>query len=150
MIASCSSRRSKRSPVGGNGMPYAACSRSFHPAPSPSSTRPPLMASTCATAIASGPGRRNVTGDTRVPSRSVVVSRARPASVIHASVGPGQAVAEGEADVVVGAEVGVEAELLGEQRDRELVVVGRPLLGFGEDPEAHAPVSISTLASGAR
>ena len=67
----------------------------------------------------------------------MVVSRARPASVIHASVGSGQTVTEGEADVVVGPEVGVEAQLLGEECDRELVVVGRPLLGFGEDPEAH-------------
>ena len=90
MIASCSSSWSNRSPVAGNGIPYAACSRSFQPAPSPSSTRPPLIASICATAIASGPGRRKVIGDTRVPRRNVVVSRARPARVVHASVGPGR------------------------------------------------------------
>ena len=56
MIASCSSRRSKRSLVGGNGMPYAACSASYQPAPMPSSTRPPLISSMPATVIASGPG----------------------------------------------------------------------------------------------
>ena len=139
MIASCSSSRSKRSPVAGNGIPYAACSRSFQPAPSPSSTRPPLIASICATAIASGPGSRNVTGDTRVPRRN-----ARRVAGEAGQGGPrvgraGQAVAEDEADVVVGAEVGVEAELLGEAGDRELVVVGRPFLGLGEDPEAHRP-----------
>ena len=47
------------------------------------------MWSTWATLIASMPGLRNVTGETRVPSRMVDVSRARPASVIQASVGPG-------------------------------------------------------------
>ena len=52
---------------------------------------------------------------------------------------------------MVGAEVGVEAELLGEERDRELVVVGGPFLGLGEDPEAHPTSStragaLSTLA----
>ena len=56
MIASCSSRRSKRSLVGGNGMPYAACSALYQPAPIPSSTWPPLMLSMPAMAIASGPG----------------------------------------------------------------------------------------------
>ncbi len=45
---------------------------------------------TVATLIASGPGRRKVTGVTRVPSRIPDVSRASPARVIHASVGPGR------------------------------------------------------------
>ena len=45
--------------------------------------------STWATLIASGPGWRNVADVTSVPSRMVEVSRARAASVIHASVGPG-------------------------------------------------------------
>jgi hypothetical protein len=52
---------------------------------------PPLMASTCATAIASGPGNRNVLAVTSVPRRTRDASRASPASVIHASVGPGPA-----------------------------------------------------------
>ena len=42
-MANCSSRRSKRSPSGWNGTPYALCSASYHPAPRPSSTRPPLI-----------------------------------------------------------------------------------------------------------
>ena len=55
----------------------------------PSSTRPPLMASTWATVMASGPGNRKVAAVTRVPRRMVDVSRAMPARVIQASVGPG-------------------------------------------------------------
>lgn len=53
------------------------------------STRPPLITSTCATAIASGPGRRKVALVTSVPRRMVDVSRAMPASVTQESVGPG-------------------------------------------------------------
>ncbi len=70
-------------------MPYAACSCSNQPAPNPSSTRPPLIWSTWATWIASGPGCRKVAEVISVPSRTVLVSRASPASVVHASVGPG-------------------------------------------------------------
>ena len=47
------------------------------------------MASTVATAIASGPGSRNVADETIVPSRIRVVSRASPASTTQASVEPG-------------------------------------------------------------
>ena len=66
------------------------CSCSFQPAPSAERrSRPPLMASTWATVIASGPGSRNVAELTIVPSRTRSVSRARPASVTHESVGPG-------------------------------------------------------------
>ena len=70
-------------------MPYAVCSCSNHPAPMPSSIRPPLIWSTFATAIASGPGCRKVALVIIVPSRMVLVSRARPASVTQASLGPG-------------------------------------------------------------
>ncbi len=70
-------------------MPYAVCSASNQPAPMPSSTRPPLIWSTFATLIASGPGCRKVALVIMVPSRMVLVSRARPASVIQASLGPG-------------------------------------------------------------
>ena len=70
-------------------MPYAACSCANQPAPRPSSTRPPDIWSTCATWIASTPGCRNVADETSVPSRMRLVSRASPASVVHASVGPG-------------------------------------------------------------
>ncbi len=89
MTASCSSRRSKRSFVGGNGIPYAECSLSYQPAPMPSSTRPPLISSMPATAIASGPGARKVAEVTSVPSLILLVSTARPASVTQASDGPG-------------------------------------------------------------
>ena len=89
MTSNCSASRSKRSLSSGNGIPYAACSAAYHPAPSPSSTRPCDIWSTCATAIASGPGSRKVAELTRVPSRMRSVSRARPARVIQASVGPG-------------------------------------------------------------
>ncbi len=88
MISSCSSNRANRSPTGGNGMPYAACSASNQPVPRPSSTRPPLIWSTPATLIASGPGSRNVAGVTSVPRRILDVSRARPARVIQASDEP--------------------------------------------------------------
>ncbi len=60
------------------------------PAPRPSSTRPPDIWSTCATWMASTPGSRNVPAVTMVPSRMVDVSRASPARVTHASVGPGR------------------------------------------------------------
>ena len=40
---------------------------------------------------------------------------------------------------MVGAEERVEARLLGRRATREQVVVGRPLLGLGEDPQVHGP-----------
>ena len=54
------------------------------------STRPPLISSTWATEMASGPGWRKVADVTMVPSLIVSVSRARPPSVTHESVGPGR------------------------------------------------------------
>ena len=66
------------------------------------------------------------------------MSRARPASVIQASVGPGRPSTVAHLQVVVGAEEGVEAELLGAPGDGEQVVVGGALLGLGEDAELHA------------
>jgi hypothetical protein len=39
---------------------------------------------------------------------------------------------------MVGPEEGVVPELLGRASHRELLVVRRPLLGLGEDPEVHA------------
>jgi hypothetical protein len=47
------------------------------------------MASTWATAMASGPGSRKVAAVISVPRRMVDVSLAIPARVIQASVGPG-------------------------------------------------------------
>ena len=48
--------------------------------------RPPLISLTVETTLAREPGMRNVIGDTSVPSRIRLVSRARPASVVQASV----------------------------------------------------------------
>ena len=135
MISSCSASRPNR--LAGNGMPYAACSRSNQPAPRPSSTRPPDIWSTCATWIARIPGWRKVADETSVPSLMRLVSRARPARVVQESVGPGQAVARAHPQVVVGAEEGVEAEVLGGLGDGELVVVGGALLGLDEDAQIH-------------
>ena len=56
----------------------------------PKSTRPPLIWSTWATAMASGPGSRNVAAVTSVPSRIRLVCRASAPSVTHESVGPGR------------------------------------------------------------
>ena len=67
----------------------------------------------------------------------VEVSRARPASVAHASV-VGLPAATGEARVVVGAEEGLEPGLLGGPRDRQDLVVGQPLLGLGHQGVTHA------------
>ena len=60
----------------GNGNPCVRCSSSHQPAPMPSSTRPPLTRSTVIAAFANTAGRRNVTGETRVPRRIVVVDAA--------------------------------------------------------------------------
>ena len=68
--------------------PYASCSDSNQPAPRPSSTRPPEMWSTVATILASTGTRRNVTGETIVPSLIRLVTAASPASVAHASSEP--------------------------------------------------------------
>jgi hypothetical protein len=49
--------------------------------------RPSLIWSTLATAMASGPGSRNVEAVISVPSRIRLVARASPPSVVQASVG---------------------------------------------------------------
>ena len=105
----------------------------------PSSTRPPLIWSTCATWIASRPGQRNVTLVTSVPSRMVLVSRASAPSVTHASRRAGLPVGA-DPEEVVGPEERPEAELLGLLRDAQQVVVRRPLLGFGEHAQLHAAI----------
>ena len=74
---------------GGKGMPYAVYSCSYQPVPRPSSTRPPLIWSTWATVMARTPGSRKVPAVTSVPRRIRLVSRASPARVTQASVGPG-------------------------------------------------------------
>jgi hypothetical protein len=50
----------------------------------------------------------------------------------------GQAVHGAHAEVMVGTEEGVEAEVLGGLGDGEQSVVGGPLLGLGEDAKIHA------------
>ena len=116
----------------------------------PSSTRPPLMASTWATLMASGPGSRKVAAVIRVPRRMVLVSRAIPARVIQASVGPGRPSARAHGQVVVAAEEGAEAEALGRPGDGQEIVVGGTLLGLGEDAEVHASGLRSARAPDAR
>lgn len=54
--------------------------------------------------------------------------------------GAWQAVAGAHAEVVVGTEEGVEAEVLGGLGDGEQRVIGGPLLGLGEDAEIHASI----------
>ena len=71
--------------MSGKGKPYAACSSSFQPVPSPSSTRPPEMWSAVTASFASMDGWRKVAGETSVPSRSADVTAARPQIVPHAS-----------------------------------------------------------------
>ena len=114
------------------------CSASNQPVPSPSSTRPPDIWSTCATAIASGPGRRKVAEVTSVPSRIRDVSRASPARVTYESVGPGSPGRVPIARKWSERKNASKPALLGRPRDAQQVVVGRPLLGLGEDPEVHA------------
>jgi hypothetical protein len=75
-------------PSGGKGKPYAACSRSCHPAPSPTSMRPPEMWSAVMASLARFDGCRKVAGETIVPSRNEEVTAARPHTVPHASSAP--------------------------------------------------------------
>ena len=78
-------RASSRSRSLGKSSPYAWCSRSHQPAPSPQNARPPLSTSRVAAALAMMPGARKVTGETRVPSRSRVSSPASRPRVTHGS-----------------------------------------------------------------
>ena len=91
------------------------------------------MASTWATAMASGPGSRKVADVTSVPRRMRSVSRASPASVTHESVGPGSPVPGPMRQEVVGAEERIEAEALRLAGDGQQVVVAGSLLGLCED-----------------
>ena len=55
----------------------------------------------------------------------------------HPGVGRAGQPVDAHRQVVVGAEEGVEAEVFGGPGHAELVVVGRALLGFGEDAQVH-------------
>ena len=72
---------------------------------------------------------------TSVPRRIVDVSLARPASVVHASLGPGRPVTSPHLEVVVAAEESAESESFSSRRDAEDVVVGSALLGLDEDAQ---------------
>ncbi len=63
-----------------NGMSKTRCSFWFHPAPTPSSKRPPESESTDAASLASTPGSRNVMGVTIGPNSIVFVHSAANAS----------------------------------------------------------------------
>ena len=79
------SRSSSRCFGGGKSRPYAACSRSHQPAPTPTKARPPVSTSSVAAALAVMPGARNVTGVTRVPSSRPVPRPATAPRVTHGS-----------------------------------------------------------------
>ena len=64
-----SSSRSMRSRSDGKGRPKASCSGTFHPAPMPSTKRPPDSRSICAAMRASNDGWRNVMDETSGPKR---------------------------------------------------------------------------------
>ena len=99
--------------------------------------RPPLIASACATAIASTPGMaERHRGDERAEPdpRRLATERGER----HPHVGrPGAGVARADAHVVIGAEERVEPQLLGELGHAQELVVGGALLGLGEDPQPH-------------
>ena len=88
MISSCSSSTSIRSFIDRNGKPYALCSISDQPVPSPSSIRPPEMWSAVVASLASTDGCRNDDGETIVPSRNVLVCAASAQIVPQASSEP--------------------------------------------------------------
>ena len=67
--------------MGGKSTPNAFASSSFHPAPMPSSQRPPLRWSMVMAAFASTPGGRKSAQKTRQPTRTRRVSLASAAIV---------------------------------------------------------------------
>ncbi len=81
--------RRMRSPVVYSGMPYIACSCSFHPAPIPKSRRPFEMISTVVAMLARIAGWRYVLPVTINPRRRRSVRAAKaPSSVQPSSCGP--------------------------------------------------------------
>ena len=85
IVTTARSRSSSRSRAGGKAMPYAACSRSNHPAPMPTKARPPVSADSVAAAFAVTPAGRKVTGVQRVPSSSPVPAAAIAPRATHGS-----------------------------------------------------------------
>ncbi len=89
-ISSASSSKSKRTGVGGNGMPSSMCSLSNHAAPSESSSRPCEAWSMVRAWAANIEGCRYVTPATSSPSRMRDVTPVSAASVVMPSnVSPG-------------------------------------------------------------
>ncbi len=85
MTVNASSNREMR---WSKGNPYAAYSRSFQPAPSPSTSRPPETPSTVAAILASIGGVWKPVEATSGPSSIRVVTAASAASEVQTSQGP--------------------------------------------------------------
>ena len=91
-----SSNRSERSCSEPSGMPYASDSITFHPAPMPSSKRPPEMWSIVAAMLAVTAGWRWCMPLTIAPSRRREVAWASAASIVQPSrFGPSYGSASG-------------------------------------------------------
>jgi hypothetical protein len=95
------------------------------------------MASTWATAIASGPGSRNVAEVTSVPRRMVLVSRARAPNVTHESVGPGRGIPRLDPQEMIRAEERPKAEPLRGPGGSQLLLIAGPFLRLREDSQLH-------------
>src|SRR5262249_58283790 len=80
-----------RSRGGGKSIPTASYSGGYHPAPSPTSSRPPAIRSRVASALARTDAGRSASHATSVPSRGRVTVRASAASVTSGSSIPGRA-----------------------------------------------------------
>jgi hypothetical protein len=95
------------------------------------------MASTPATEIANGPGRRNVAEVTSVPNRIVEVSLCEAGQRDPGVAGARQTRAVAHRHVVVASKEGPKTQALRPDRHPEKVVVGGALLRLGEDAEFH-------------
>ena len=87
MVSMPAASSRSRSAGGGKGTPYAACSRSHQPAPTPQNAAPPVRTSSVARALARIPGARRDRGETSVPSRRPGTA---PASKPRATKGSGR------------------------------------------------------------
>ena len=131
-----SRRGSQRS---GKGKPYARCSRSIQPAPIPSSTRPPEMWSTVATAFASSPGQAEGGGGDERPEPERRRPRGEPRQR-RPGVVRDIAVLVRLRDVVVGAEERLDAVLLARIRERAPLLPGDALLALDHQRDAHRAI----------
>ena len=81
-----SPNRRMRAAAAGKSKPYASASPSYQPAPTPHSTRPPLITSRHATVLATRPGSRNAEHVASWPTRTRLVAwRSAPATVQHSN-----------------------------------------------------------------